>query len=159
AGKAGAIETRSTEEDSMQVYDQFPHISVDGSSWVRDAVSTGFSGAGLALATDHESSVLQLLDSINGTQLGRDLLSQLENRCKRIDKRLTIVPYSLADRKKDAVDSFAMPDTIPASARKGQPIFPGGADIAITPQDERFITVGTGKGGGSSVHLHFSPDL
>ena len=167
----------------MQAYDPYPHISVDGSSWFADVRSPGFGrvqgtpppipsgagrwltdhfgliGEGLALAAAHESAVLELLETIKGTQSGRDLLGQIENRCKRFDKSLTIVPWSLDDRRKDAVNSSPRPVNPPAASPKGKPMLRGGADIEITPEDERFIVIGTGKGGGSSVRLHFSADL
>jgi hypothetical protein len=156
---AGVRETLSTGEDSMQVYDPFPHISVDGSSWLDDAKDLGVADGGQAMASDHENSVVQLLDGINGTQSGRELLSQIEDRCKRAKMTFTIVPYSLADRRREPVGSFPKPDNPRAETRKGQPMYRGGSDIAITPQDERFLKIGIGTGGGSSVRLHFSPDL
>jgi hypothetical protein len=140
----------------MQAYDSFPHISVDGSFLLDECKTRGCDG--VRAAADQESGVLTLLDTINGTQSGRDLFSQIEDRCKRFDKSLAIVPFSIADREKHGiVNSFPAPESWLAATRKGQPIFRGGEDNKSTPQDERFITSGTGKGGGTSVSLHFDP--
>ena len=85
----------------MRVHPQFPHIAADGSSW-----STDLGPVGDMVASFHEDTIIALLDTMNSTQSGHELLSRMEDRCKRFNKRVTVVPYSLADRAKDPVNSF-----------------------------------------------------
>jgi nucleoid-associated protein YgaU len=142
----------------MQVYSNCFNISVDGSSWVAELGPF----VGGILAFSHESQVLQILNNIGNTWSGYELFTQIYLRGVVFNKNMVIVPYSLADRANPntgAVNAIAQADNMDTATAPGVREFFLGSDNPNTPQDERFQTFGVGQGGGSNVHVHFSPDI
>jgi hypothetical protein len=115
----------------MQVFDVFPNISVDGSSQLTD-----FGPGILGVIADivYEEQVLKMLNDINSTFSGNELFNQIANA----NKSLVIVPFSKKDQLADPINAFAQADN----------------QLTAEPLGLRH----EGKGGGSNVHVHFSPD-
>src|SRR5947209_2975808 len=114
----------------MQVFDLCPNISVDGSSDLTD-----FPGIqGVIADLVYEDDVLKILNDIAATFSGNELFNQIGNTGFNI----VIVPYSKADQASDPINAFASADD----------------PLAAEPLDLRH----QGKGTGSNVHVHFSPD-
>jgi hypothetical protein len=138
-----------------KTFDICPTISADGSSWQTDHAGV----LGAVEGAIHEDDVLDLLTTMAGTWAGNDLFDAITREHDRANLNIVIVPYNLADRRRDPANAFSSADNFRASAPSGELIFQGGNDNPNTPQDERYRTFGRGTGGGSSTHVHFSTDI
>src|SRR4051812_32513034 len=137
----------------MQTYSNCNNIRVDGSYWK----TVYHKGLGHVFAALHEQDVLELLGTMAQTWTGYDLFMAIYNEGIRAHRRIIIVPYTLKDRTQGP-NAYSSADNVRAAAPAGGINFQGGGDDLTTPEDDRYVTIGKGTGGGSSTHVHFSTD-
>jgi hypothetical protein len=143
--------------DPILTFDGCPNITIDGSALVKQYQSHPLTrnDAGY-LANLWATRVLRQLNIIGHFAAGRAVFSEIHFA----GHDLRIVPYDKEDTKKYGwANAYAHMDDGFAASPEGVFIYAGGSDNPQTPWDERYQAVpGLGTGGGSDVHLHYTPD-